>query len=94
MIRLQFADQAMLKVAERVFAGSTCNDEALALQVPSDGSVKSLRAVLDYLDLAAIDVAALSVHTPNLDDAFLALTGRPAEDRDDMRTETQKETAR
>jgi ABC-2 type transport system ATP-binding protein len=50
--------------------------------------------VLDHLDLAAIDVDALSVHTPDLDDVFLALTGRPAEDRNDTSTETQKETAR
>ena len=51
--------------------------------------------MLDHLDVAAIDVDALSVHTPDLDDVFLALTGRPAEDgNDDTSTETQKETAR
>ena len=96
-IRLQFADPAELAAAARVFAGSTRYDDALALQVPSDGGVGSLRAVLDHLDVAAIDVDALSVHTPDLDDVFLALTGRPAEDRNDTNdtsTETQKETAR
>jgi ABC-2 type transport system ATP-binding protein len=93
-IRLQFADPAELAAAARVFAGSTRDDDALALQVPSDGGVGSLRAVLDHLDLAAIDVDALSVHTPDLDDVFLALTGRPAEDRNGTSTETQKETAR
>jgi ABC-2 type transport system ATP-binding protein len=50
--------------------------------------------VLDHLDVAAIDVDALSVHTPDLDDVFLALTGRPAEDGNDPSTELQKETAR
>jgi len=85
-IRLQFADPAELDAAAGVFAGATRDDDALALQVPSDGGVDSLRAVLDQLDLVAIDVEALSVHTPDLDDVFLALTGRPAE--------MQKETAR
>jgi ABC-2 type transport system ATP-binding protein len=62
--------------------------------VPSDGDVDSLRAVLDHLEVASINVDALSVHTPDLDDVFLALTGRTAEDGNDPSTETQKETAR
>jgi len=93
-IRLQFADPAELDAAARLFAGSSRDDAALALQVPSDGDIDSLRAVLDQLDMAAIDVDALSIHTPDLDDVFLALTGRPAETGDDSRTESQKETAR
>ncbi|MEN3359756.1 MAG: hypothetical protein V7637_3738, partial [Mycobacteriales bacterium] len=32
--------------------------------------------LLDRLDAAAVDVAELSVHTPDLDDVFLALTDR------------------
>ncbi|HMG29447.1 MAG TPA: ATP-binding cassette domain-containing protein [Jiangellaceae bacterium] len=93
-IRLQFADPAELDAAARLFAGSTRDDDALALQVPSDGDVDSLRAVLDHLEAASIDVDALSVHTPDLDDVFLALTGRPAEARDDSRIKKQKESAR
>jgi len=93
-IRLQFADPAELDAAARLFAGSTRDDDALALQVPSDGDVDSLRAVLDHLEAASIDVDALSVHTPDLDDVFLALTGRPAEAGDDSRIKKQKESAR
>ena len=52
------------------------DDEAFTLQVPSDGGVRSLRALLDRLDNASIEVEELSVHTPDLDDVFLALTGR------------------
>ncbi len=51
------------------------DDAALALRVPSDGGVKSLRALLDRLDEHSIDVEEFSVHTPDLDDVFLALTG-------------------
>jgi ABC-2 type transport system ATP-binding protein len=38
--------------------------------------VKSLRALLARLDEHSIDVEELSVHTPDLDDVFLALTGQ------------------
>jgi len=93
-LRLQFTDPAELDAAARLFAGSSRDDAALALQVPSGGDLDSLRAVLDQLDGAAIDVDALSVHTPDLDDVFLALTGRPAETGDDSRTVNEKETAR
>ncbi|SEE55888.1 ATP-binding cassette domain-containing protein [Jiangella alba] len=78
-LRLQFTDPAELDQAARTFAGSTRDDAALALQIPSDGDVHSLRAVLDHLDVASIEVASLTVHTPDLDDVFLALTGRPTE---------------
>jgi len=42
--------------------------------VPGDGGVRSLRGLLDRLDAAAVDVGSLSVHTPDLDDVFFALT--------------------
>jgi ABC-2 type transport system ATP-binding protein len=77
-VRLRFTDAAELAAAARVLAGSTSDDAALALRVPSDGGVKSVRAVLDRLDEHSIDVAEFSVHTPDLDDVFLALTGHPS----------------
>jgi ABC-2 type transport system ATP-binding protein len=51
------------------------DDDALALQVAGDGDVRSLRSLLDRLDAGSIEVESLSVHTPDLDDVFLALTG-------------------
>jgi ABC-2 type transport system ATP-binding protein len=89
-IRLQFADAAELDAASRAFGGSTRAEDSLALQVPSDGGVDSLRAALDYLQAASIHVESLTVHMPDLDDVFLALTGRRAEEH---RTE-EKEAAR
>ena len=56
------------------------DDDELTLQVPSDGGVPALRAVLDRLDAGSIEVDELRVHIPDLDDVFLALTG----DRDTM----------
>jgi ABC-2 type transport system ATP-binding protein len=74
-VRLEFADPAGLDSAARVLGESARGDEALALIVPSDGSLPSLRALLDRLDTESIAVAGLTVHTPDLDDVFLALTG-------------------
>jgi ABC-2 type transport system ATP-binding protein len=84
-IRLQFADRVRLDAAARTFGGSVRNDDALALQIPSGGDVRSLRAVLDQLEDASLDVEALTVHTPDLDDVFLALTGRRAEHQEPVR---------
>ena len=74
-IRLAFGDAAGLDRAARVFDGATRDDEALTLQVPSDGGVRSLRSLLDRLDAQSIDVDGLAVQTPDLDDVFLSLTG-------------------
>jgi ABC-2 type transport system ATP-binding protein len=74
-IRLRFVDRRGLEAAARVLGNVARDDEALTLQVPSDGGVRSLRTLLDRLDGASIGVDELSVHTPDLDDVFLALTG-------------------
>jgi ABC-2 type transport system ATP-binding protein len=74
-VQFRFADEVALDTAARVLAGATVDDAALTLQVPSDGGVKSVRALLDRIDEHSIDVADFSVHTPDLDDVFLALTG-------------------
>ena len=74
-VRLRFADARDLDAAARVLAGATRDDEDLTLRVPSDGGLKSLRALLGHLDEHSIDPEDFSVHTPDLDDVFLALTG-------------------
>ncbi|MFF3665727.1 ATP-binding cassette domain-containing protein [Microtetraspora malaysiensis] len=74
-VRLRFTDRHALDVAAQVLDASTRDDEELTLRVPGDGGVRSLRALLDRLDQHSIDVEELSVHTPDLDDVFLALTG-------------------
>lgn len=76
-ITLRFTDPAELEAAASVFGGLARDDDDLVLQVPGDGGVQSLRAVLDRLDNRSIEVESLTVHTPNLDDVFFALTGRP-----------------
>jgi ABC-2 type transport system ATP-binding protein len=84
-IRLRFTYPDGLEAAAGMLGEALRDDEALTLQVPSDGSVKSLRALLDRLDGAAIDVAELSIHTPDLDDVFLTLTGQPDKEKEPLR---------
>jgi len=74
-VRLRFADIAELDAAARVLTDATRDDDALALRVPSDGGTKSLRGLLDRLDEHQISAEEFSVHMPDLDDVFLALTG-------------------
>jgi ABC-2 type transport system ATP-binding protein len=74
---LQFAEPIALRAAADVLPNATPDNDQLTLQVPGDGSVASLRHVLDKLHAARIDVASLSLHTPDLDDVFFAVTGRP-----------------
>jgi ABC-2 type transport system ATP-binding protein len=74
-VLLRFADAGDLDAAARILADATRIDEDLTLRVPSDGGLKSLRALLGRLDEYALNPEDFSVHTPDLDDVFLALTG-------------------
>ncbi|MFJ4895922.1 ABC transporter, partial [Streptomyces sp. NPDC088788] len=74
-IRLRFTDPTAYQRAALALTDSARDDEALALQLPSDGSQRELRTILDRLDTARIEADELTVHTPDLDDVFFALTG-------------------
>ena len=75
-VRLRFAGDLDVETAMRLLPGSARDDEDdLIVRVPSDGGAKSVRAVLNQLDEHSIEVEDFSVHTPDLDDVFLALTG-------------------
>jgi ABC-2 type transport system ATP-binding protein len=75
-IRLRFGDATALDAAAHLLGESTRDDAGLALTVPSEAGVVALRTVLDRLDSADLEVDDLSIHTPDLDDVFFALTGR------------------
>ena len=79
-IRLRFADAASLDAAARALREGTRDDEELVLRVPNEGGIRPLRDVLARLgdDVAVED---LSVHTPDLDDVFFALTGNPSKEK-------------
>ncbi|MFH9015238.1 ATP-binding cassette domain-containing protein [Streptomyces sp. NPDC017943] len=74
-VRLRFTDPVAYRSAAATLDGAVHDDEALALQIPSDGSQRALRLILDRLDAAGVEADELTVHTPDLDDVFFALTG-------------------
>ncbi len=79
-VRLQFGDSEPLESAARTLGLTVADRATLALDVPGDGSLGQLKDLLARLDDADIEVAGLTVHTPDLDDVFLALTGRPTDE--------------
>ncbi|WP_327665253.1 ATP-binding cassette domain-containing protein [Streptomyces sp. NBC_00498] len=74
-VRLRFTDPAGYRAAVAVLRDVTTDDDALTVRIPSDGTQRELRSVLDWLDAAGVEADELSVHTPDLDDVFFALTG-------------------
>jgi ABC-2 type transport system ATP-binding protein len=78
-VRLRFSTVAELDAAARIFTDSARDDEARTLRIPSDGGTNSLRALLDRLGEHSLSAEEFSVHTPDLDDVFLALTGHSTE---------------
>jgi ABC-2 type transport system ATP-binding protein len=79
-IRLQFPTSSEVHAAVGLLGGTSSPEEELVVQVPTDGTVTSLRRLLGQLDDAGIPIDDLSIHRPNLDDVFFAVTGRPAEE--------------
>jgi ABC-2 type transport system ATP-binding protein len=86
---LRFASSAALDAVAAALPGSAADPGELTLRVPGEGGVDTLRTVLARLGDGA-GLADLSIHTPDLDDVFFALTGSPAQPG----SPAQKEAAR
>ncbi len=50
--------------------------------MPSDTSLAALRRLLDRLDDAHAEVEHFSIHAPDLDDVFFAVTGHAVEEKE------------
>ncbi|WP_405721477.1 ATP-binding cassette domain-containing protein [Streptomyces sp. NBC_00046] len=74
-VRLRFDAVDEYERAAAAFPGAARDDENLSLRVASDAGMEALRTLFDQLDTAGVRAADFSVHTPDLDDVFLALTG-------------------
>jgi ABC-2 type transport system ATP-binding protein len=79
-IRLRFADFASLDKAARELREGTRDDDELVLRVPNEGGIRSLRNVLARLG-DEVTVEDLSIHTPDLDDVFFAVTGSASKEK-------------
>ncbi|MFI7235531.1 ATP-binding cassette domain-containing protein [Streptomyces cyaneofuscatus] len=74
-VRLRFTDPVAYRFAADALREVSGDDEALSLSIPSGGSQRELRSILDRLDAKGVEADELTVHTPDLDDVFFALTG-------------------
>jgi ABC-2 type transport system ATP-binding protein len=74
-VQLRFAAPDALHAAATLLPASSADGDELSLQVAGDGSVDSVRTLLNQLADAHIDVADFSIHLPDLDDVFFAVTG-------------------
>jgi ABC-2 type transport system ATP-binding protein len=79
-VQLQFPTVDALHTAAALLPTSVSDVEQLSLQVPGDGSVDSVRSLLNLLHADDVDVEHFSIHSPDLDDVFFAVTGRPVEE--------------
>jgi ABC-2 type transport system ATP-binding protein len=89
-VRLHFTDAAGLDAAGRALGGAFRDQDTLTLEIPSDGDALAVRELLNRLGDTAAEVDDVSVHTPDLDDVFFALTGHPTTEK---ATEAAAQTA-
>ncbi|GIF39613.1 ATP-binding cassette domain-containing protein [Actinoplanes xinjiangensis] len=80
-VRLRFSAAPEAEAAAGLLPGATRDEDGVTLRVPGDGGTASLRDLLNRLDDHGAHAEELSVHTPDLDDVFLALTGREVSTR-------------
>jgi ABC-2 type transport system ATP-binding protein len=57
------------------------DSEERRISVAIGGSVSEVKRVLDHMQAADIEIESLNLHKPTLDDVFLHLTGKEAEDK-------------
>jgi ABC-2 type transport system ATP-binding protein len=79
-VRLQLPTVNALHGAVALVEGASYDEEKLQVEVPTDGTVAALRDLLSALDDADIVIDQLSIHTPDLDDVFFAVTGHQTEE--------------
>ena len=75
--RLYFEDAEALQGAVELLTDSSRNNDTLTLRVPTNGTSESLMALLERLKSHGVRTERFTVHTPDLDDVFLALTANP-----------------
>ncbi len=93
-ITLRFADADALERAERLLVPDSVKPAELSLEVSGRADVPALRALLNRLESQGIPVDDIVLHTPDLDDVFLALTGQSPSNLADATTDPKQEAVR
>ena len=81
-VELRFRDLPSLADAAMTLGEASADDEGLVLRIPADGTPQSVKDVLDQLGQQVISADQITVHTPDLDDVFFALTGSPQSEQE------------
>ena len=79
-LEITIGKSGSLEEARKVIGGKgvQVDDERQTVSVTSKGGVGKLKQVLGQLEDAKIEVEAISLHRPTLDDVFMSLTGHSA----------------
>ena len=85
-LELQFKDKKTYMSAADVLADESpiTQDEKMTIQIAIDQPNHDVRRILDTLASSSIELEALSVHKPSLDDVFMSLTGSNTDVSDDQ----------
>jgi ABC-2 type transport system ATP-binding protein len=75
--RLHFSSAGGLDAAAKVLPGAARDDDALVLRIPADDTPRALKELLEQVDQYALPVERVTLHSPDLDDVFFALTSTP-----------------
>jgi ABC-2 type transport system ATP-binding protein len=79
---LYFRDVNGLDAAAVALGEASRDGDSLVLQIPTDDTPESLMVLLERIDHHALHVERVTVHMPDLDDVFLALTGNPRQEQE------------
>jgi len=70
------------------------NDEQRKVIIPTSGGSRTVVEAVRLLDEAQISIADIALRRPTLDDVFLSLTGRSAEEEQSTETKPKKQSRR
>ncbi|MFE7422307.1 ATP-binding cassette domain-containing protein [Rhodococcus sp. NPDC057529] len=73
-LELTFTRPSELHDIAQAFDDAVLDTDRLTIQVPTDGSIGQLKTLLGRIDDQSVTVDKLSLHSPDLDDVFFALT--------------------
>jgi ABC-2 type transport system ATP-binding protein len=79
---LYFRDVGGLDAAAEALGEASRDSDSLVLQIPTDDTPESLMGLLERIDRHSLHVERVTVHMPDLDDVFFALTGTPKQEQE------------
>ena len=88
---LSSAEEVVKSVAK---SSPDFNQDTLVMRIPVHNGSKDLMVLVEKLNQAKLNVDALSLHRPSLDDVFLALTGNRTQSQESEQPKNKKRMKR